>query len=252
MTSHGDLKTHCAQISCSTCSISRLCFPAELDSADTKRFETIVRHGRPLRRGQYLHRPSDPFRSIFIVRSGSLKTMSVDTDGEERVLGFLLPGDRAGLDAVGNPSHPTGAAALEMSAFCEVPFDELMAMANRIPGLWHGLLRILSAEIDAEHEQHQWFAKRTAEERVALLLLGFSERFARLGLSRTRFMLSMSRGALSNYLGLAPETMSRLFKRFRAEGWVTTDGREVLIRDMDALRSMARGEVPASPRAVSA
>ena len=70
--------------------------------------------------------------------------------------------------------------------------------------------------------------RSTAEERVASFLLSLSERFKRRGFSATDFFLSMSRQEIGSYLGLALETVSRLFTRFQDEQ----------ILDIERLRDM--------------
>ena len=74
-------------------------------------------------------------------------------------------------------------------------------------------------------------------------MLSFSERFSRLGFSETEFRLTMSRQDLGDYLGLALETVSRLFSRFQADGLIVAEGRQLRLLDMDGLRETA-GESP--------
>ena len=78
-----------------------------------------------------------------------------------------------------------------------------------------------------------------AEARLAAFLISLSGRFARRGLSATRFQLSMSRGEIANYLGLAVETVSRLLARFQQDGLLAVDGRAVTVLDLARLHDIA-------------
>ncbi|MBT8428702.1 MAG: helix-turn-helix domain-containing protein, partial [Gammaproteobacteria bacterium] len=80
--------------------------------------------------------------------------------------------------------------------------------------------------------------RSTAEERVASFLLSLSERFKRRGFSATDFFLSMSRQEIGSYLGLALETVSRLFTRFQDEKILKVEHKHVQIIDMKRLSSM--------------
>lgn len=224
---------------CNDCNLGQLCLPMDLAETDVDRLDNIIERKRPLRRGDHLYRAGDGFRCIFAVRSGSLKTYTISEDGNEQVTGFHLPGEMVGLDAIISEMHPCGATALETSSVCEIPLQHLEDLASSIPGLQHQLLRLMSKEIFADHEMLHALARRTAEERLAIFLLSLSERFGRRGLSRERFRLPMSRSDLSNYLGLAPETMSRLFKRFQDKGWISGRGKEVCLESLSALRLLA-------------
>jgi CRP/FNR family transcriptional regulator len=49
----------------------------------------------------------------------------------------------------------------------------------------------------------------------------------------------MSRTDIANYLRLAPETVSRVLRRFQDEGLVLVDRRELEIRDPARLQALA-------------
>lgn len=224
---------------CGDCSLVQLCLPVSLGNEDIERLDDIIIKRRPLARGDHLYRAGDDFKSVYAIRAGSLKTFTVSEDGEDQVTGFHLPGEIVGFDAINRGEHPCNAVALETTSVCELPFAHLENLAAKLPGLQHQLLRIMSKEIFNDHEMLHAVAKRTAEERLAIVLLSFSERFSRRGLSASRFRLPMSRSDLSNYLGLAPETMSRLFKRFQNQGWLRSEGKEIALTDIQALGELA-------------
>lgn len=226
---------------CSECSLLQLCLPVTLDADDIEQLDDIVQRRRPLRRGEYLYRAEDSFRAIYAVRAGSLKTSVLSYSGEEQITGFHLPGEILGLDAINDNRHPCSAMALETTSVCEIPFENLECLSLQIPSLQQSLLRIMSKEIFKDQELLHAVAKRSADERLAIALLSLSNRFGRRGLSRKRFRLPMSRAELSNYLGLAPETMSRLFRRFQEQDLITASGKEIALRDVQALRELSQG-----------
>ena len=70
-----------------------------------------------------------------------------------------------------------------------------------------------------------------------------SPRFRHRGFSARGFHLSMLRHDIGNYLGLAVETVSRLFAHFQESGLLNVQRRFVRIEDLDRLQWMAtRGE----------
>jgi len=88
-----------------------------------------------------------------------------------------------------------------------------------------------------------------AEERLAAFLLNMSYRLHQRGLSATDFHLSMSRHEIGNYLGLAVETVSRLFTRFQEEGLLRVDRKHIEFLDTGALEAILGQPVPDSHRA---
>lgn len=235
---------------CGDCSLFELCLPVSLGNTDVEKLDDIVKRRRPLARGEYLYRAADTFRSLFAVRAGALKTSVIAADGTEQVTGFHLPGEILGFEAINQGSHPCSAVALETTSVCEIPFEHLESLATQIPGLQRTLLRIMSREIFAEQEMLQTVAKRSAEERLAIALLSLSERYAQRGLSSTRFRLPMTRSDLGNYLGLAPETMSRLFRRFQEMELLSTAGKEVILEDLPGLHQLAHQTMGSAARSV--
>ena len=100
------------------------------------------------------------------------------------------------------------------------------------------MFRLLSREIGHDTDMLLLLGKKSAEERLATFLLSMSKRLRKRGLSATDFYLSMSRHEIGNYLGLAVETVSRLFTRFQEEGLLKVDRKHIQLTDMGALESI--------------
>ena len=100
------------------------------------------------------------------------------------------------------------------------------------------IMRIVGNEITADQQMLMLLGKRNAEERLASFILSLSSRYKKRGLSPDEFYLPMSRQDIGNYLGLAIETVSRLFARFQDEGILAVDRKLVTIRKQASLDSM--------------
>jgi CRP/FNR family transcriptional regulator, anaerobic regulatory protein len=218
-------------VACSDCSLDQLCLPVGVGIEDLDRLDGIVRRKRPLRRGDCLFRAGDPFRAVYAVRSGSLITCVGSEDGREHVTGFHLPGELVGLDAISTGSYPTTARALETSSICEVAYEDLAVLSRKIDGLQRQMMRLMSREIVQDREMMVLLGGLSAERRVAALLRNLARRFGQRGFSAQAFRLSMSRAEIGSYLGLALETVSRVFTRLQADGLLAVDRRQVRIVD---------------------
>jgi CRP/FNR family transcriptional regulator len=233
------------RVACKNCTLNTLCLPRGLTADDVERLDDIVRRARPLHRGDFVFRTGDRFRSLYVVKTGSIKTFAPSSDGGEQVLGFHLPGEIIGLDAIDNEAHVCSAKVLETSAICEIPFHRLEELSASIPSLQHQMFRLLSKEISHDTDMLLLLGKKSAEERLAAFLVSMSRRLAQRGLSSTDFYLSMSRHEIGNYLGLAVETVSRLFTRFQDEGLVRVDRKHVELLDVVGLESVVFPPPPA-------
>ncbi len=225
-------------IACSSCCLRGVCLPCELGRSDIERFDEITAAKRKVARGASVYLGGDRFQSLYAVRSGAFKTVSVSRHGDEKVTGFHLPGELLGLDAISSGTHGYNAVALEDSEVCIIPFAQLERLARSIPALQHQLLRLVSSDISRDQGLMLLLGSMTAEQRLVAFLLSLSRRHQRLGFSSSRFVLRMTREEIGNYLGLTLETVSRLLSRFQREGLIGVHQRDIEIKDVQSLREI--------------
>jgi len=221
---------------CSTCAFSQACLSQGMDKRSLMDLHVLVEHVGPFHAGDHIFREGDPFEAIAAVRAGSVKTYVVDRDGHEHVLDFHLPGEVIGLNAIDGETYPCNAVALDTVMLCKFSFPKIAVLASKLPGLQQHLFRLLSRDIGrAALLAGDW----TADQRMAAFLIGMSRRLAARGFSPNRFQLTMARTDIANYLRLAPETVSRVLKRFQADGLLRVDRRELELVDRVQLETLA-------------
>lgn len=208
-----------------------------LQHGDMQRLEQLIKPRGPVEEGEHLFRIGDPLRVLYAVRGGFFKTYVVEQSGREQVLGFHLPGELIGLDAIWPQKHQCNAVALNTASVCELPFAQITDLSRQLPGLQHSMLRLLSKELALSHSLAGDF---TAEERIAGFLMSLSSRMKLRGYSETQLTLAMSRRDLANYLRLATETVSRVFSRFEKDKLLSVDRREVTLRDLKRLAKLGK------------
>lgn len=225
--------------SCAQCSLQQLCLPAGINARDLERLDALVRKRRPMARGEALFRAGAPMQALYVAREGAFKTTALAEDGSVQVIGFHLPGELMGLDALGGGSHRCEAEALEPAQICEVPFADLGRIAAEIPSLQQQLLRVIGQSMARDQNHIEMMGRRHANERVALFLHGLSERLSMLGRDAENFTLPMSREDIASFLGLVIETVSRTFSRLQDDGLIAVRGRNIRILDQAGLRRLA-------------
>lgn len=222
---------------CSSCAFSTVCLESGYDKARLREMHVLVEHTGPYEEGQHVFREGDEFNSIAAVRSGTMKTYVTDLDGREQVLGFYLPGEVIGLGGISRSRYPCNAVALEAVQLCRFSFPRMATLATKVPGLQQELFRLMSEDIGKAGLLAGDF---DADERLAAFLVSLSRRYALRGLPALRLHLPMSRTDIANYLRLAPETVSRILRRFRDEQLVRAERREIELLDRPRLEELAR------------
>jgi CRP/FNR family transcriptional regulator, anaerobic regulatory protein len=233
---------HADKYRCERCGMRGWCIGYCSDGArpgcDSAQGRQRVQHA-----GSHLFRVGDPFQSLYVVRSGSVKTYLTSEDGEEQILGFHQPGDIVGFDAISRGRHPCSAAALETSSVCTLSFQKLTKVCQDSPQLLARLVQMMSRET-LRLTDSLLLGRRSAEQRVATFLLVQAERQAERGYSPTALTLAMSRTDIGKYLGLTVETVSRILTRFQDLGLLAKERNQVRINDLGALRQVT-GEIDA-------
>jgi CRP/FNR family transcriptional regulator len=234
--------------SCAACSMHQLCLPMGLEDADITRLDQIIGRRRRLEREERLYQMGEPFRNLYAVRFGHFKTYQVNAAGEAQITGFQMAGELLGMDAISG-AHHCDAVALEDSEVCEIPFSRLEELFGEVPALLRHFHRIMSQEITREQNVMLLLGNMRAEQRFAVFLVNLSARYAARGYSPNGFQLRMSREDIGNYLGLTIESVSRLLSRFKKQGWIEVDKREVRLLDPVKLKALAAGTDVCSPMA---
>ncbi|MEN0035953.1 MAG: fumarate/nitrate reduction transcriptional regulator Fnr [Cellvibrio sp.] len=233
---------HDKRVSCGNCRLNTICLPISLHIDDIDRLNNIIQRGKPLQKGDFLYRANDHFDSVYAIRSGAVKAMTLSDNGEEQITGFYLPGEVVGMDGIADNRYTNSVIALETASVCEIPFNRMEELSLQIPNLQRHFFQLMSREITQDQQIITLLSKSSAEERIAALLLSISSRNSRRQLSANAFRLPMSRTDIGNYLGLTIETVSRIFTRLQKQDVIVVDKKEILIKNMDQLRNIANGD----------
>ena len=97
----------------------------------------------------------------------------------------------------------------------------------------------MSEELQHEHCHMALLARAPVEARLASFLVQLSERYKDRGYSATEFNLSMSRNDIANLLGMAVETISRLFSQFQEQQLLIVERKHIQILNLDQLQILS-------------
>lgn len=227
------------ETTCQSCSLRSLCLPLSLDFSDMDRLDSIINRGRPFKKGETLFRQGDGFKALYAIRSGCIKTYSITAQGEDQITGFYLPGELIGLSGIASQEYPVSAVAIETTTVCEIPYSRFEQLTDQMPELKRQFIKSMSKEIRGDLHMMLLLSQKNAEERVANFLMDLSARIQRRGYAADFIYLTMSRNEIANYLGLAVETISRVFSRLQKSKIISVNGRAVEIIDTHALEEAA-------------
>lgn len=232
------------RIKCQSCAVrlSGLCSNvSERAASDLARSV----HRRRIPAGQIVYGGPNKTNNYAIIVSGVVKLVHTHSDGREQIVGLQFPSDFVGRPYGGESSLIAEAATdLELCCFSERIFQTL---AEQHPDLERAVLKRTLNDLDAAREWMFMLGRKTAEERVATLLLLFarrssgpSEQAMSCEEGRVVFNVPLSRTDIASCLGLRLETVSRQISALKAEGVVSAGkSRAFEVISMNALKQRA-------------
>lgn len=160
--------------------------------------------------------------------------------------GFLYPGDFLGLAYGSEYAH--SAEAINEVRLCRFPRTKLEVFFEEFPHLEKRLLQIASNELVEAQDQMVLLGRKSATEKIASFLMSLSIKAEQHGQIGTKLHLPMNRGDISDYLGLAVETTSRILNILARDGVVDIPtARDIELHDRERLAEIAEGETAPIP-----
>lgn len=226
------------KVSCQDCSLVELCLARGLPMEEIDALDKIVTRCAPLCRYERLFCVGDECRFLYAVRSGAVKSWVTSANGDERIVGFHLPGELVGVDGLDDGYHSCTAAALETTTLCRLPFEALNYLAVVSPRINAQVQRLLGEALTRANELVALLGRKSALERMASFLLNLSDRLKQRGFSHREFSVTMTRNDIGNYLGLALGTVCRLLAELQENGALSVRRRYIHIHDIEYLRAL--------------
>lgn len=192
---------------------------------------------RRLRTGQTLYSTGQRFNGLYVVRSGSMKSVVTHDDGNDNVIAFHMKSDMLGCDGIHKKQYCCDVVALTDCEVIRLPSEMFFAPGRSSDDMEQMLYWALSREMTREQIAYAVSHATRSEVRVARFLVQHSEGFARMGCSPRRFTLTMTRRDIGSYLSVTLETVSRALSLLHQLGIIAIANREVTLLDTEALRT---------------
>ena len=175
---------------------------------------------------------------IFYLIKGKIKKYKSDNNGKEQIITICSNGEILGYPALlSDETFPDSALTLVDSTIAFIPKDDFMKLLTDSPIFCNNLLKSLSHKFSVLENIIVAFAHKTVRERLALSLLILIEKFKERDIKKTEILLS--REDLANFVGTAVETLVRLLKEFREEGYIETEGKKIRVLNLKAMVKIA-------------
>ncbi len=201
---------------------------------------------RVLHAGDAVYRAGDVLQCLYLVNSGTFKTVSLAADGREQVVSLHFKGDWLGFDGIADAQHGCDAVAMDVGEVWCVRYAALMQACAEDLSLMALLNGAMSRQLTFSRESMLSLCTLPADARVADFLRNWAEALADRGLRNDQITLRMTRAEIGNHLGMKLETVSRALSRLAREGLIAFAAigrRDLQIRDVQALAAFVQSNL---------
>ena len=198
--------------------------------------------GRNVEAGDLLYTMGQPAESVYLVRSGLVKTSLVSPGGQELTLRLYPAGDILGELCLCTGERREQAMALEPSEVVEIPLAALLRRIRQDPQAALEFASVVCEHLADAHEGLRSLSFDPVSDRLARALLGLAESMGETGAHGRRIAHHITQEELAHMIGARREVVSGLLNRFRGDGLISYTRRGLIEIDREALaaRMLAR------------
>ncbi len=183
----------------------------------------------------------DPVEGLYVVLEGEVKLSINSSEGRRLSLSIARKGDMLGLASVlsGSPYDVT-AETLFPAKVAHVSRRDFLNFLSRHPEAYQTVIEELSRSVTKACDQLRTVGlSATAPEKLARLLLEWSDNGQTTECGGKRFRFSMTHEEIGEFIGASRETVTRTLSTFKTHRLVAFQGSMLTITNCTALANYA-------------
>ncbi|WP_419204842.1 Crp/Fnr family transcriptional regulator [Bordetella trematum] len=188
--------------------------------------------------GDTLVSEGQPATACLLVCEGLLQGLRYTAEGDEKVFGQVGPGNWLSVLTLFEPQprHLHSALAKEAGAGCLIDGTALRQLCLADAALACRILTHGASLIHHHTDQIDWLTSSGAEQRLAEYILRAGR-----PLAAQPVHLPLNHAQIAVKLGMRAETLSRIFAKWRREGYIAQGRGDLCVLRLEALRRLAAG-----------
>lgn len=210
------------QTPCKACHLRKTGAFSANSEAEIGFIQTIKQRQIRAHAGSRMLQEGDASNALYTLLSGWAFRYRTLSDGRRQIFNFLLPGDFIGLQHQLGQASPHGVEALTDIALCVFPNERLWDIYRNHPGLGFDITWLCAHEELIVDENLLSVGRRSAAERIAMLLIHLYKRAESVGLNgQDGVLFPLTQQHIADALGLSLVHTNKTLKRLQAMGLYT-------------------------------
>lgn len=194
------------------------------------------------KKGGILIRADDPPLGIFYLKEGLIKEYASTASGEELTLNIYKPPSLFPLAfAINNTIPARNFEATVDSILYRAPKEEILMFLKREPEVMFDLVSRIYRGLEGFFKRVENLMAGSAQARLIAELIIYSKRFGIKQSSGVLINLKLTHKDLSEQTGIARETIGRILKRLKNNGFINFKKRKIFIKNLEKLEELSWG-----------
>jgi len=192
-------------------------------------------------RGHVIYSQGDAGDRLYIIIDGKVKIGRSSPDRQDKLLAIMGPSDMFGALSMFDPGPRTASAtAITDVRAATMDREALRAWIVDRPQIAEQLLRVLARRLRRTNDHLVDLIFTDVPGRVAKELLLLAQRFGSQQRNDVRVDHDLTQEEIAQLVGASRETVNKTLSEFARRGWITLDGKSVLVHDPERLARRAR------------
>jgi CRP/FNR family transcriptional regulator, cyclic AMP receptor protein len=194
------------------------------------------RPARRVRRGEHLYQAGSDASSVYLLRSGLVKTSVVSRLGRELTLRIYTPGEILGELCLCAGARQERATALESSEVIEISLDVLLAALQRDPNEALSFASSICERLSEAYDQLRSISDEPVLLRLVRTLLRLPAELGTTAAAGPQIGRHITQEELARIVGASREVVSGLLNRLRSSGLISYSPRGPITVEAARLR----------------
>jgi CRP/FNR family transcriptional regulator len=203
--------------------------------------KTISSQLRPIdiKKGNILFFQGDPPKSVYLIRSGFIKSSRITPEGRELTFYIFKENDLFGETAVLNNSpNDTTTEAFTDCLLYQIHVNNFLEILGNNPLFAMKVSSIMSNRLVKLEEKFQIAVSCDISSRIASTLLDLAEAFGVNSKEGVVITLPLTHLEIASLIGSTRETTCVTLNKFRRNGWIQSEKRSMTLLNLKVLRSL--------------
>jgi CheY-like chemotaxis protein/CRP-like cAMP-binding protein len=186
-------------------------------------------------KGDLIYSEGDNSNYIYLIRKGVVKNHKFDEDGKELITALNKEDDLFGYTSfIQNLAYQESATAINDCEIIGISKTDLKDVLEQNHKVTLELIELITENLYNVKDQLLQMAYSSVNKKTAATIIRFAERINR----KPNDPIKISRNDLASVAGVASETFIRTLSKFKNDGLIEIEGRNIKVLNLDKLKQI--------------